>query len=224
MRMFALYKKKLGLKKDKASLSSIVESLTKVTDTLNHLSSKIYSLNNQEPLLDYYEASLKVQEQLLKVLHQLTQSDVSQTSLDSADYLASDLSTRVDRLSAAFEQVEKTGSFDAGTLFGRPSKTIKRKACYFCSRPVSTATQSKTTVKSGGETRKVLACPVCLVSIEQYGTAKVLHFDEGGKQIHWSEYKDFLPNQDYWNINRPTESDSKPRLTLVESVKEVEKE
>jgi hypothetical protein len=224
VQIWKIRSKKDSAQRSSASLSGVVHTLDKVTKRLNSLAGSIYDMQNQEALLDYYEATLQVQEQLLKVMRQLMESEVSQVSLDSANYLASDLDERVERLTDAFSQVKKSGKFDLGSLLGKAPAKVKKKACYFCSRPLSSGTKSITTIKSGGESRKVLACPVCLIAIEQGGTAKVLHFSQEGKQIHWSDYKDFLPNQDYWNINRPKEESKKPRLTLVESYETVEQD
>lgn len=206
----------------KADLHDVVSKLDRVTSDLNSLAEQIYSLQGQVDLLNYYESTLKVQEQLLLVMNKLVETEVSQMSLDSANYLASDLEARITRLNSGFASVRKTGKVNMDELLGRPPQKIKRKACYFCSRPISNATQSKTTVSDGGRERKVLACPVCLITIKETGTAKVLQFDVNGRQIHWSEYKDFLPNQEYWNINRPSGSKKKPRLSLVDSVVSVQ--
>lgn len=201
----------------KTQLHDVVVKLERVTGELNRLAQQVYGLQRQVDLLNYYEATLKVHEQLLLVMNQLVESEVSQMSLDSADFLAADLDLRVTRLSAGFATAMNSGKVDLNKLHGRAKVKTKRKACYFCSRPISNATQSKTSVKDGAETRRVLTCPVCLITIKETGTAQVLQFEHNGRQIHWSEYKDFLPNQEYWNINRPSGSKEKPRLTLVDS-------
>lgn len=210
-------KKNKKSRRDAANLSDIIKLLDKVTLKLNKLSGSVTYAQNHETLLDYFEATLKVHEQLLTVMKKLLESEVSQISLDSANYLSNDLDDRVERLAVAFEQVKRSGRFNLGQLMGRPTSKLKKKACYFCSRPLSSGTKNITTVKKGSDSRKVLACPVCLIAIEQEGSAKVLHFSEKDKEIHWSEYKDFLPNHNYWNINKLDDKNNKPRLTLVKS-------
>ena len=156
----------------KADLHDVVSKLDRVTSDLNSLAEQIYSLQGQVDLLNYYESTLKVQEQLLLVMNKLVETEVSQMSLDSANYLASDLEARITRLNSGFASVRKTGKVNMDELLGRLPQKIKGKACYFCSRPISNATQSKTTVSDGGRERKVLACPVCLITIKETGTAK----------------------------------------------------
>jgi hypothetical protein len=56
-------------------------------------------------------------------------------------------------------------------------------------------------------------------TIRKGGKAKVLHFkDADGRSIHWSEYKDFLPNSSYWNINNSMDTSS-PKLGHLALVK-----
>lgn len=206
-----------GRSQRRSTLEDVVTVLDHVTVELSSLASDIHELERHEALLDYYESTLKVQEQLLLVMKQLVEDAITQQSLDSASYLAADLKERSGKLSAAFTSVKHTGSYDEVRLFGRTFAGQGRQACYFCSRPLGPRTLTKTVLKIAEKKKSVLTCPVCLIAIEEHGSAKILHFTEEGKQVHWSECKDFLPNQQYWNINRPQGSNKKPRLALIET-------
>lgn len=55
--------------------------------------------------------------------------------------------------------------------------------------------------ESDGIVRKVLSCDRCRVKLKETKNAKVLHFLQNGKTIHWSESQEYIPSREYWALN-----------------------
>lgn len=193
---------------DVKSLKEVVGILDQTTSKLTDLGPKVYTASGHVELIDYYEATLKIHEQFLVVMNDLAKDTVSAASLDSAIYLARDVSDRSHRLSEAFESVEETGKLNIGKLVGDvPANKLANEGCYFCSRPLGKRTKAKVTIDLGsagaGKKKKVLVCPICLISLKERAEASVLHFSTDEGELHWSDVRGFLPNRKYWTINGP---------------------
>jgi len=155
------------------------------------------ALSRQTIPLDQMEKAARTLERLLELLNQLKREGrLDPLSLNSAVFIAED----IDRLLGQKEALEASETHH----------------CYFCSRPHK-GEKSMAQIKQGDLKIDVTACETCLNKIKLGGKAKVLHFtDSNGKAVHWSEYKDFLPNSSYWTINTEPPSSKKPaHLALV---------
>jgi len=155
------------------------------------------ALNRQTIPLEQMEKAARTLEHLLELLNQLKKEGrLDPLSLNSAVFIAED----IDRLLGKNEVLESSETHH----------------CYFCSRPHK-GQKALAQIKQGDVKSDVTACETCLNKIKSGGKAKVLHFTDGdGKAVHWSEYKEFLPNSSYWTINTDQPSPKKPaHLALV---------
>jgi len=157
------------------SLDDLLNSLQRTKRTIET------ALERRQIPLDQVEKAAKMQENLLEMIHRLQNEDrLDAISLNSAMYIATEISLILDR---------------------KPLEEGPTHHCYFCSRPYRGA-QLLAKLRQAGQETQVITCSICLDQIRKGGRAKVLHFrGADGKSIHWTQYKDFLPNSSYWNIN-----------------------
>lgn len=150
----------------------------------------------KEVSLSHVERAAKMFEQLLILLNQLkAEGRLDPLSINTASFVAQEIESLL---------LTAVSQFEGETHH-----------CYFCSRPY-TGHKALAKVKQGGTESEVTTCQVCLNKIRAGGRAKVLHFtDDFGSPVHWSKYKDFLPNSSYWNINIDTNVQKKPDVHLA---------
>lgn len=203
----------------RARYVQLVAQLDTLTGSVNQLGTLARSINEPK-ILDYYESTLRILETLLLAITKIAPFGSDPTVLDSAFYLVRDCRHRVGRTQQAFQDYSRGRNVKIDELYGvtrRADQLPKATGCYFCSRPIIANRFSKVKVKLEGKVMEVVSCRICKEELENTKKVKVLYFMKDGRQVHWSEVKDYQPSEDFWNINRKDAVRKTPKLELVHS-------
>ena len=192
----------------------LVAQLESLSLSANQLVSWVPEIKD-EKVLDYYESSLRVLETLLAAICKLHPFGTHPPDLDSAFFLARDCRGRIERTQKAFREALKGNPVRMDELRGRASPGPK--GCYFCSRPYIAARFSKVRVKIDDEVKDVVGCNICKEELEHTKKVKVLYFLKDGKPVHWSDMDDYVPSEDYWDINRKKAIRKTRQLELIKT-------
>lgn len=203
----------------RARFQQLVSQLDQVTQGVNHLGRQAAAISDVK-ILDYYESCLRILQTLLETVRKVHPFGSDPTILNSAFFLARDCRARVERTRKAFTDAGKGRPIDFPSLYGQP-KQAAEAGCYFCSRPVVTSRFSRVKVRIDDQIRDVLSCHICRQELEQTKKIKVLYFMHDGKQVHWSEMADYLPSEDYWNINKRNPMHRMTKLELVRGTNQI---
>lgn len=201
----------------RARYIQLVAQLDTLTGSVNHLGTSVNVV--QEPrLLDYYESTLRILETLLAAITKIPPFGSDPSVLDSAFYLVRDCRHRVGRTQQAFQDSLRGRNVKVDELYGikrNEDQLPKATGCYFCSRPMIANRFSKVKVKLESKVMDVISCRICKEELETTKKVKVLYFMKEGRQVHWSDVKDYSPSEDFWNINKRDAIRKTPKLELV---------
>lgn len=195
----------------------LVAQLDTLTGSVNYLGTTVNSVREPK-LLDYYESTLRILETLLAAITKIPAFGADPSVLDSAFYLVRDCRHRVGRTQQAFQDHLRGRNVKVDELYGLKRKAEqlpKATGCYFCSRPMIANRFSKVKVKLESKTMEVVSCRICKEELENTKKVKVLYFMKEGRQVHWSEVKDYQPSEDFWNINKRDAVMKTTKLELV---------
>jgi hypothetical protein len=201
----------------RARYVQLVAQLDTLTGSVNQLGTASHSVREVK-LLDYYESTLRILETLLAAITKIPPFGSDPTVLDSAFYLVRDCRHRVGRTQQAFQDHLRGRQVKIDELYGvkrRGDQLPQATGCYFCSRPMIANRFSKVKVKLEGKVMEVVSCRICKEELENTKKVKVLYFMKDGRQVHWSEVKDYQPSEDFWNINKRDVIRKTPKLELV---------
>jgi hypothetical protein len=199
----------------RARFVQLVAQLDTVTATVNRLEAHVPQVKEPK-LLDYYEGTLRILETLLGAVRKLPPFGTDPSALDAAFFLVKDCRHRVGRTQQAFQDALRGRNIKLEDLYGQPNKT-EATGCYFCSRPVIANRFSQVKVRIDGEVKEVMSCKVCREELETTKKVKVLYFMKEGQPVHWSLVADYLPSEDFWNINKRDVVRKTHKLELVHS-------
>jgi hypothetical protein len=154
------------------------------------------ALDSERIPLEQVEKAARLLEHMLELLSQLKKEGrLDPLSLNSAVFVAEDI----------YALLQKQNVTDGS----------ETHHCYFCSKPYK-GHKALAQIKQGQIKADVTTCETCMNKIKSGGKAKVLHFtDSDGKAVHWTEYKDFLPNSSYWTINMDQPTPKKPAHLVI---------
>lgn len=190
--------------------------LEQITDRLNLLGQSLPTSIDPK-LITFYEGTLKVFEALLEAIRHLPGFSTEISQVKSASILAEDCSERVLKIESGLKSFldgkPLPESFFDDSLISRKKQT--RNGCYFCSRPFVKNAFSMVRVRVEAEVKHVPACHVCKDELETTKKIKVLYFMKNGKPVHWSEVDDYMPIEEYWDINKKNSRGRERRLELV---------
>ncbi len=184
----------------RARFIQLVAQLDTVTHGVNQLATHVKQVKETK-LLDYYESTLKILETLLAAVRRIPPFGEDPGALDSAFFLVRDCRARIGRTHQAFQDALRGRDVKFEELYGH-GKSPMSTGCYFCSRPVVENRFSQVKVKLDGAIKQVMSCKICKDELESTKKVKVLYFLKDGKPIHWSDVGDYLPSEDFWNINK----------------------
>ncbi len=208
----------MGAKKYRLRYIQLLAKLDRVTGQLTEYEGIFRKFKNPL-LLDYYESTLRIFETLLEALKQVPPFATDPKELDAAYFLALDCSDRASRIDQGLKELSSGRPFD-GSLLEPPrteKKTLAPLGCYFCSRPFVEDRFSQVRVRIEDEVRQVTACRVCQEELETTKKIKVLYFMKDGKPVHWSKIADYVPAEDFWNLNQRQPVRKSRHLELVTS-------
>lgn len=169
-------------------------------------------------LLDYYASGLKMFETLLEAVRHLPPFGTDPGSLNSAFYLAKDCQERLRRIQDSFRTLLSGRPMSLNHLYGRKGyDSPAALGCYFCSRPFRFERFSRVNVRIDGEVKEVISCNVCKEELLHTKKIKVLYFVKDGQPVHWTQWTDYVPSSDYWNINKHHAVEQTRQLELVYS-------
>lgn len=184
----------------RARFIQLVAQLDTVTHGVNQLAGHVKQVKETK-LLDYYESTLKILETLLAAVRRIPPFGNDPGSLDSAFFLVRDCRARIGRTHQAFQDALRGRDIKFDELYGH-GKTPESTGCYFCSRPVIASRFSQVKVRIDDAVKQVMSCKICKDELEATKKIKVLYFLKDSKPVHWSEVGDYLPSEDFWNINK----------------------
>ncbi len=202
-------------KDQKNRYNQLVTHLDEITFLANQLAPIAQDVKAKN-LLDYYESSLKMIETLLETMRFVKSDDSDHSNLNAAFFLANDCKKRLMQLKKAFRNDLK-GKPVASDVFLAKPQVPEEVGCYFCSRPTQSDPSAKVKVRIEGVVKEVDSCPICKKELKASKKVNVLHFVKDGKTLHWSEVDDYIPSEDYWNINQKSQESSEKKLKLVVS-------
>jgi hypothetical protein len=192
----------------------LVAQLDHVTTTVNRLATQARWVKEPK-LLDYYESTLRVLETLLSAVTKVPPFGTDASLLDSAFFLARDCRQRVARTQQAFSDAVRGRDVRLAELYGSQRPVRSTSGCYFCSRPVVLSRFAQVRVRIDGDVREVISCKTCKEELESTRKVKVLYFLKDGKPVHWADMPEYVPSEDYWNINKRAFVHKTPKLELV---------
>ncbi len=195
-----------------AQLDTLTIGVTKLADLVGQV--------HEAKVLDYYESTLRLVETLLLAIRKIPPFGADLSSLDSAFFLVKDCRQRAGRIQQAFQDAAAGRPVRLDQLYGPKASTALPEGpqgCYFCSRPVVVSRSSHVKVKLDGSVREVLSCSVCRDELESTKKVKVLYFMKEGKPVHWSDVNDYVPSEDFWDINKREPIRRTTKLELVHS-------
>ena len=199
----------------RARFIQLVAQLETVTASVNHLGEQAKAIRDVK-VLDYYESTLRILETLLAAVRRIPPFGAESSSLDSAFFLVRDCRQRVGRTQQAFQDALRGKDVKLEALYGRgKSAKVQPSGCYFCSRPILAGRFSQVKVKIDGAVKEVTSCNVCKDELEATKKVKVLYFMKDGNPVHWSEVSDYVPSEDFWNINKRDAVMKTRKLELV---------
>ena len=197
----------------RARFIQMVSQLDAVVAVVNNLGSHVARISDPR-LLDFYEGNLKMLETLLLAVRKHPPFGRDSSELDPAFFLIRDLRRRTERTQKAFRKALLGKEVRMQDLYGHDGKGA---GCYFCSRPVVANRFSNVKVKIDGDVKQVTSCQICRNELESTKKVKVLYFMKKGQPVHWSQIEDYLPSEDYWNINKRDVVRKTKRLELIHS-------
>jgi len=203
-----------GAREYRARYVQLVAQLESLSLSANQLVTFVPEISDSK-VLDYYESTLRVMETLLSAICKLSPFGSQPADLGSAFFLAKDCKARVERTQKAFRDVLRGKSVRIEELHGRTGIHATPKGCYFCSRPFMASRFAKVRVRLDDEVREVVSCSICKDELEHTKKVKVLYFLKDGQPVHWSEVTDYVPSEDYWDINRKAIVRKTKHLELV---------
>lgn len=192
-----------GAKRYRLRYIQLLVKLEQVTGQLTEYESLFKAIKNPV-LFDYYESTLRIFETLLEALKLVPPFATDPKDLDAAYFLALDCSDRAYRIDHGLKSLASGHPLD-GSIFQLKSGEPKKQqtlGCYFCSRPFVQDRFSQVRVRIESEIKQVVACKVCQEELETTKKIKVLYFMKDDKPVHWSEIEDYVPAEDFWNINQ----------------------
>ncbi len=216
----------------KVKLGQLVLAMSAVHKRMRSIRYKMPITRNQN-LITMFEQTLLSFETLLSALLAMLKNDLnarsqlrlasvaaySHSGISSALALANHITAKVSILEKAI-QSEMDGK-QVGLKDLYPEQTVvSQNGCYFCSRPTPQDKNSSVKVNVEGNIQRVHSCPTCRESLLVSKKVKVLNFQQDGKTVHWSEYKDFVTNNSYWNLNDSSvckTENTKSQLRLLKS-------
>lgn len=189
----AKFLSKAPFKRKRAKGASLASLLSRVERSKRALEE---ALDSDTIPMEQVEKAARLLEHLLELLSQLKKEGrLDPLSLNSALFVAEDID-------ALLQKKDVTEGSET-------------HHCYFCSRPYK-GSRALAQIKQGDIKADVTTCETCLNKIKSGGKAKVLHFtNSDGKAVHWTDYKDFLPNSSYWNINLDQPPIKKPAHLVI---------
>lgn len=197
----------------KVNLAQLVNSMAAVHKRVRAVRYKMPVTRNPN-LITMFEQTLLSFETLLGALLAMLKHDLglrgnlrlanvgsyNQSGVSSALALANHITAKVSIIEKALQSEIEGKTVGLNELY--PEQTaVTMPGCYFCSKPTPQDKNSGVKVKVDDEVRRVHACPTCREALLLTKKVKVLHFQQDGKTVHWSDYKDFVSNNSYWNLN-----------------------
>lgn len=175
-------------------------------------------------IVNFYEQTLMSFETLLSAIVAiakgrsdalLTQGSGSFSPLESAQSLVTHLGGKIKTIEKAVTTELQGQPVGIQDLYPKNHATDSL-GCYFCSKPEIKSADSIVKVKIDGKQVKAHSCTKCRSFLLTHKTIKVLFFPQDGQNVHWSQYRDFVANHSYWNLNDPVAPKStKSQLRLL---------
>lgn len=185
-------------RKYKALFSFVVDKLGHLQIQANALGQIAFKIKNSI-VLDYYQSCLNFMQTLSEALTLVSPKGRRPDALDSALVLTKECELRLTKAGELFERYLAGEQLGLSEVY-RDNRE-KHKGCYFCSLPIDRGHFRLVDVRIDGTVRKVLSCDRCRVKLKETKNAKVLHFLQNGKTIHWSESQEYIPSREYWALN-----------------------
>lgn len=193
----------------------LVTKLEGVTGRVNDMEMLLPYVTDHK-VLDYYENCLRSLEGLLVAALKVPRFGADLTQLKTAHLLVSHCRDKVDRTMEAFRKVVKGKAPNYNKLFDWKTELVPPVlGCYFCSKPFRKDTFAKVRTKINGVTIEVAGCSVCREVLGHSKKVKVLYFMKNGQPVHWSQVPEYVPAENYWDLNKRAKVYATPRLELV---------
>jgi hypothetical protein len=198
----------------RARFVQLVAQLDTLTGAVNQLAEQVPQVTDPK-VLDFYESTLRILETLLSAVRRIPPFGDDPGSLESAFFLVRDCRQRTGRTQQAFQDVLRGKTVRLDALYGAGKEAPRPQGCYFCSRPLVISRYANVKVRIDSEVRDVASCKICKEELETTKKVKVLYFMKAGKPVHWSEVADYVPSEDFWNINRKDAVMKTRKLELI---------
>lgn len=201
---------------------SDLDLVFKVYAKARAVSARLARLNSSDSLLTYFEQTIGMLEQMTKAVLEVKKAGGTDLYVESGiKHLAKCLDQRIKYLDRALSNLEKGKRIQSGQLFKKD--WLKGSYCYFCSKPLIGADKFLASIPEEPKRMNVSSCGRCRASYQNQGMIRVLSFLEDDKIVHWSQSKEFLPQERYWHINNTGANNKKepsvPKLVLVSDVR-----
>jgi hypothetical protein len=224
--LFSIFKESqpwIRAKRRSRSQGSLFSQLETQHRQLRQLRYKMPLMKNGY-IVNFYEQTLMSFETLLAAIvaiakgrddSLLAQGAGSFSPLESAQSLVSHLSGKIKTIEKAVTTELQGQPVGIEDLYPK-TQSSDSLGCYFCSKPEIKSANSIVKVKIDGKQVKAHSCTKCRSFLLTHKTIKVLFFPQDGQNVHWSQYRDFVSNHTYWNLNGPAETKpTKSQLRLL---------
>lgn len=204
-----------GVQTYSSRYQQLTEQLESITSSVNQMESYLDKVSDKK-LLEYYESTLRMLETLLTAIRRIPASGNDPAELQPAFFLIKSCRERVVKSQKAFRSALRGDKKALEQILGTKPKA-NLSGCYFCSRPIVAHKFSQVKVKLDGSIKQVMSCRICREELESTKKVKVLYFMKDGQPVHWSSVNDYIPSEDYWNINKRESVRKTRHLELVSS-------
>lgn len=206
--MLVTGRKKNSFKSLVAMLDIMVHKVNKIEPLLEHLS--------DERILVCYEEVLGIIEEIGELLLTMkraappaSDADTILNLMSKCDKLINEIYFKT-KVSIEGNKIKYTSLLD----WSDDAPAII-KGCYFCSKPFERSSFRIISVKIQGVEVPIAGCDICSRGLKLRKKVKVLYFKRNGQTLHWSQFNDYTPSKDYWNLNKRGWDQDKAKLELV---------
>ena len=190
-----------------ARLDMVAVLLNKLKPLAEHL--------DDSKALQVYESALSMMESLLVALNKVPLLPTGRELVGSLEPMIKRLESESNKALMLYREAAAGLGVANPLIGGIRDHTPPVKGCYFCSRPYSPKDFKKVGIRIAEKKLRVFSCPACRASLKARGTADVLFFKLGRKNVHWSEVGDYDPTVDFWTLGKRRKEYERPKLRLI---------